>query len=444
MHDGTITSTRWQRFAWCLYDFADSAFPTVIVTAVYVLYFKNVVVGDGVPGRSDNLWGLANSAAALVVFLAAPLLGAVADLSGRKRHFLAACAGLCVVATALLSLTGEGSVALAMGLVIAAVVGFEGSCVFYNAFLPELVPPERMERLSGNGWALGYLGGLGCLLLCFPVASARPELVPLVVAGWFAVFAAVPLLVLRDRPRPARAPGAPSFLVQGIARFAGTLRRMREHGQLLRFLAAYFFFNNAVLTIIVFAVAFSSDSLGFTLGENIGLVVVMNVVAAPGAFAFGWVAERVGARRTILVSLGMWLAVVAGAELAVWPGLFEAEMAKGVFWGVAGLASLCIGAIQATSRTFVGQLAPEGRSGEFFGFMAFAGRGSAIVGPFVFGWVSQTFASQRAAVLSIGVFFVIGLVLMLRVQDPLRRAPARVKDDNWPPGFPPPVNAPRR
>jgi UMF1 family MFS transporter len=422
VEDGTLTSTRWQRFAWCLYDFADSAFPTVIVTAVYVLYFRNVVVGDTVPGRADHLWGLANSGAALIVFLTAPLLGAVADLSGRKRHFLAGAAALCIGATALLSLTGEGTVALAMALVIVAVVGFEGACVFYNAFLPELVPPERMERLSGNGWALGYLGGLGCLLLCFPVASARTELVPLVVAGWFAAFAVPPLLLLRDRPRPPREPGAPSFLVQGLARFAGTLRRIREHGQLLRFLLAYFFYNNAVLTIIVFAVAFSSESLAFTMGENIALVVVMNVVAAPGAFFFGWVAERFGARRTIVVSLLMWLAVVAGAELAVWPGLFEPGTAKGVFWGVAALASLCIGAIQATSRTFVGQLAPEGRGAEFFGFMAFAGRGSAIVGPFVFGWVSQACASQRAAVLSIGLFFVIGLILMLRVQDPLKRA----------------------
>ncbi len=422
MNDGTITSTRRQRFAWCLYDFADSAFPTVIVTAIYVLYFKNVVVGDAVPGRSDHLWGLANSAAALIVFLTAPLLGAVADLSGRKRHFLAGAAALCIIATALLSLTGAGTVALAMGLFVAASVGFEGACVFYNAFLPELVPPERMERLSGNGWALGYIGGLGCLLLCFPVASARTELVPLVVAGWFALFAVLPLVTLRDRPRPAREPGAPSFLVQGLARYSDTLRRIREHGQLVRFLAAYFFFNNAVLTIIVFAVAFSSDSLGFTMGENIALVVVMNVVAAPGAFVFGRVAERFGARRTIIVSLLMWLAVVAGAELAAWPGLFGPGEAKGVFWGVAGLASLCIGAIQATSRTFVGQLAPEGRSGEFFGFMAFAGRGSAIAGPFVFGWVSQTFASQRAAVLSIGLFFLIGLVLMLWVQDPLQRA----------------------
>lgn len=419
MHDGTTTSTRWQRFAWCLYDFANSAFPTVIVTAVYVLYFKNVVVGDAVPGRSDNLWGLANSGAALIVFLTAPLLGAVADLSGRKRHFLAGYAALCIAATALLSLTGDGTVALALALLVAAVVGFEGSCVFYNAFLPELVPPERMERLSGNGWALGYLGGLGCLLLCFPVASARTELVPLVVAGWFAVFAVPSVLVLRDRPRPPRDPAGPSLLAAGLARFAGTLRRVREHRQLVRFLAAYFFYNNAVLTIIVFAVAFSSDSLAFTLGENIALVVVMNVVAAPGAFFFGWVAERFGARRTIVASLLMWLAVVAGAEVAAWPGLFEAGTAKGVFWGVAGLASLCIGAIQATSRTFVGQLAPAGRSGEFFGFMAFAGKGSAIAGPLVFGWVSETLASQRVAVLSIGVFFLIGLILMLRVQDPL-------------------------
>jgi UMF1 family MFS transporter len=188
----------------------------------------------------------------------------------------------------------------------------------------------------------------------------------------------------------------------------------------VRFLVAYFFYNNAVVTIIVFAVAFSSDSLEFTMTESIMLIVAMNLIAAPGAYVFGRIAEKIGARRTIVVTLVMWLVVVGGAEVAAWPGLFTVVGAKTCFWGVAGLASLCIGAIQATSRTFVGQLAPPGRAGEFFGFMAFAGRGSAILGPPIFGVASDAFDSQRVAVLTIGAFFALGLILVLRVRDPRR------------------------
>jgi UMF1 family MFS transporter len=414
------SSTRGQRFAWCLYDFANSAFPTVIVTAIYVLYFKGTVVGDDPPGLSDRLWGTANSVAAAIVFVTAPLLGAIADLSGRKRHFLSAYVVLCVGTTAALSLTGPGTIGLAMALFIAASVGFEGSCVFYNAFLPELVSPDKMGRLSGKGWALGYVGGLLCMGAVFPLAQSAIELVPLVVAAWFALFSIPSLLKLRDRRPPLREPGSPSLLTAGLARFVGTLRSIREYRNLARFLVSYFFYNNAVITIIVFAVAFSSDTLQFTLTENIILIGVMNMIAAPGALAFGWIADRIGAKRTLVITLFMWLVVVGGAELAAWPGLFTVGGAKACFWGVAGLASLCIGAIQATSRTFVGQLAPAGRSGEFYGFMAFAGKGSAVLGPLVFGLASDAFDSQRVAVLTIGAFFLIGLLLLTRVVDPRR------------------------
>jgi MFS transporter, UMF1 family len=410
------TSTRAQRLAWCLYDFANSSFPTVIVTAVYVLYFKNVVVG-GDPGASDRLWGAANSAGAFLVFLTAPLLGAVADVSGRKRAFLAAYALTCAAATALLSLTGPGTVALAVGAFVVATVGFEGSCVFYNAFLPELVPESRMGRLSGAGWALGYVGGLLCLLAVLPLAAHRTALVPLVVAAWYLVFSLPSLLLLRDRARPVRAPGAPSYLVQGARRFVATLREIRRYPSLVRFLTAYFFFENAIVTVIVFTVAFTADTLRFGMTENVVLIVVMNAIAAPGALLFGRLADAVGCKRTLVVTVVMWLAVVVGAEIAAWPGLFSAGGAKGFFWGVAVLASLCIGASQATARTFVGLLAPEGRSGEFFGYMAFTGKGSAILGPLVFGVVSEAFASQRAAVATIGVFFAVGLALLLRVKE---------------------------
>ena len=412
------SSTRAERFSWCLFDFANSAYPTVIITAVYVIYFKEVVVGRANPGASDRLWGLANSMAEGILLVISPFLGAIADHAARKRLFMAGFTWLSVIATALLAWTGPGTVALSMALVVAATVGFEGSCVFNNAFLPDLVPKQQMERLSGAAWALGYLGGLGCLLLILPIARAHTQWVPLVVAAWFGLFSLPTLLLLRDRKRPAATSGSGSYLLVGFQRLRATITNLRAHQALWRFLVAYFFYNNAVVTIIVFAVAFSRDSLSFTTPENIALIAVMNVVAAPGALVFGWVAEKIGAKRCIVLSLFMWLAVVAGAELAAWPGLFSPQGAKACFWGVAALAALGIGSIQATSRTWVAQLTPPERAGEFFGFMGLAGRASAVLGPLIFGLSSDWFDSQRVALLSVGLFFLIGLALVLPLESP--------------------------
>jgi UMF1 family MFS transporter len=403
-----------QRFSWCLYDFANSAFPTVIITSVYVLYFKNVVVGGGELGRSDNLWGISNSIAAIAVFFSAPVLGAAADIAGRKQLFLIGFTLICVLATGLLFFTGPGTIALAMVLLIFAIIGFEGACVFYNAFLPELVSTEQMGRLSGKGWALGYLGGLGCLLAVKPLTGSHMELIPLLVALWFLVFAIPAFFSLKDRAAGKQISYTASIGL-GITRLKNTLGEIGKHRALVRFLISYFFYNNAVLTIIVFAVAFSSDSLGFTMSESVLLIIVMNMVASPGALAFGYLADRIGPKAVLVATLFIWLIVVAGSEAAVWPGLFSPQNAKSVFWAVAALASLAIGAIQATSRSFVGQMAPKGQSGEFYGFMAFAGKGSAILGPLVFGVVSDVFDSQRAAVGTIGLFFVAGLILLFRV-----------------------------
>ena len=431
-----IKSKPLERFAWCLYDFANSSFPTVIITAVYVIYFKETVVGEGEPGRGDALWGAANSLGALVVFFLAPLLGAVADFQGLKQKFLQAFTLLCVLSTGALVLTVSGTVVTAMVLLILGITGFEAACVFYNAFLPELVEEKKMGRLSGNGWALGYLGGLGCLLSFFHLAQANMRLVPLGVAAWYLVFSLPSLILLRDRRRNSRkeavggsiaqgakrslAQGAKRSLAQGAKRLLSTVTEIRQHQNLVKFLLSYFFYNNAVLTIIVFAVAFARQSLRFTVSESVMLMVVMNVIAAPGAFFFGKWVDRIGAKKTLVITLLMWLLVVVGAELSAWPGLFSAGAAKSFFWLVAGFASLCIGAVQATSRTFVGQMAPEGRAAEFYGFMAFAGKGSAILGPLVFGAASDAFDSQRVAVLTIGVFFVVGLLLLMRVRDQSR------------------------
>jgi UMF1 family MFS transporter len=197
------------------------------------------------------------------------------------------------------------------------------------------------------------------------------------------------------------------------------LRALRGHPTFLRFLAALFFYMNALDTVYVFAAIFANATLGFSTRDSIVLLIVMNVVAAPGAWLAGRVAGRIGAKRTIELTLVLWLVAIAAAVVAAWPGILALPARQTLFWGVAVLASLCIGGTQATSRTLVGQIAPAGQSGEFFGLMAFAGRASAIVGPLVFGVVSDATGEQRWAVASIGAFFLVGLVLMRRVPSTL-------------------------
>ncbi len=411
------------RLAWCLFDFANSGFPTVIVTALYVLWFKKVVVGAETKAAShagDLYWGLANAGAGLCVFLAAPLLGALADLGGWKRRFLIGSSLGCILATSLLPLAGPGRVMAAALLFLLATAFFEASLVFYNAFLPLLVPRGGIARLSGLGWGLGYFGGLGCLLACLPLvrggeaADLRPA--PWIVAAWFLLFAFPSFALLRDeKPAGGTRAGFGTAWMR-LRRTLGDLRR--EGGPLPRFLAAFFFYNNAVLAILAFTVDFTDHSLGFGLEENLVLIVVLNLAAAPGAVFFGRLATRIGTLRTLRLTLRLWLLALAGAILAAWPGLFSTEGAKTFFWGVAGLASLCIGAVQATSRSFLSLLAPPGRSAETFGLMAFAGKASGVLGPLVFGLVSVWAQDQRAAVGSLGLFFLAGLLLLGPMKEP--------------------------
>ena len=403
-------------WAWILFDFANSAFPTIIITALYVLYFKKVLVSDPRPGSGDWYWGLANSLGAFLVFLLAPALGFMADSGGRKSRFLRRASFLCVGATLGLGLLGPGDLGLGILLLILAILGFELAAVFYNAFLPEYAGSHSMARLSGLAWGLGYIGGLLSLLLCLPFLGEVQDLrnTAFLVAGWFLLFGLPTFLFVRDRDQ-----SSPKLsLAASYKKLGQSLRRLSSLGDLPRFLAAFFFYSNGLLTVIVFAVAFTDQSLGFSSRESLFLVLFLNLLAAPGAIVLGRLASRWGEKRTISWTLLAWLLVVLLSYLLTRRELLSLLMAKRAFWGVAALAALCIGATQATSRALVGQLAPQGQEGEYYGFMAFSGKASGVLGPLVFGLVSKLSGDQGLAILSIGAFFLIGLLLLRGVAEP--------------------------
>ncbi|GAB4308595.1 MAG: MFS transporter [Myxococcota bacterium] len=402
--------------AWIAYDFANSSFVTVIITAFYVLYFKAVVVG-GESGLGDFYWGLATSLSALILAVNAPFLGALADKGGAKKRLLVTFALFCVVSTALLWLVPPGAVFWGAAIFIVANIGFEAANIFYNALLPYIAPREKLGRISGFGWAFGYFGGIGCLLLALPLAkdgfgSENIETARLIfpmVAIFFLLSAIPSFLWLPEPSGTALTSGLIENFSESWKEVFNTSKRLPKNKNLSLFLLAYFFYEDGITTIIKFSSAFAVASLGFSVSESIQLLIVINLTAAAGAFAFGFVADKIGAKKSIIITLIIWLAVVLAAFLVT---------SKGGFWIIANLAGISLGSSQSLSRTLMAKLAPKERTGEYFGFMAICGRFSAIIGPLLFGAVSFIAQSQRPAVLAIAMLFAVGLALILKVKEP--------------------------
>ncbi|HKQ98082.1 MAG TPA: MFS transporter [Candidatus Polarisedimenticolia bacterium] len=411
--------------AWCLYDFADSSFTTLIVTVSYALYFRGVVAAD-LGARADFYWGLSIAASMITVALLAPVLGAAADASGRKKTFLACAAGTAILFTALLGFVGPGDLVAGTLLFILANVGYEGAHVFYNGFLPEIASDEEVGRISGYGWAVGYIGGLLALVLSLPLTRGGlgPENVATyrltfpVVAFFYLVFSLPIFLFLRERaPRRAIGPGA--LLRDGASRLAVTFRSLRGQGDLVRYLVAFVLYNDGVMTVISFAAIYAMHVIGFTTQQVTLLFLVTQLTAFAGAFGAGWLVDRIGPRHTIMITLVLWCGVVVGAFLA---------HTVPQFFVVGAFASIGMGSTQTASRSLMALLVPPGRSAEYFGFYGLTGKISAIFGPVIYGWVAAQAGSERPAVLSVAPFFVVGLLLLMTVDVArARRASGRLE-----------------
>lgn len=408
-------------FGWAMFDFANSSYATLIVTVAYSVYFTKLVAPGAV---ADMLWGVAMTVSNLTVMLLAPALGAAADETGRKREFLAVTAVLCLLGTLGLYFVMPGDVFMGLAFFVLSLVGFALGENLIAAFLPEISTPRNMGRISGFGWALGYLGGLGCLMACWPLLSGGFTLENLdnlrwawVVTGLFFLLSALPTFVLlRERaphcpPRPLSA-----YARASLARLSATAHSLGQFQDLARFLLTFFVFFSGLTTIIAFAAIYAERTLGFGSGELVLLFITLQVSSAVGAFAFGFVQDRLGARPCIRIALVMWIGVCIGAYLIE---------DKRLFWAVAFLAGLGIGSVQSASRALVGTFTPAGKSGEFFGLWGLAGKGSAMVGPLIFGAVSSLSGSQRVAIACTAVFFVAGLWGMGRIDEARGREAAR-------------------
>ena len=408
-------------FSWLLFDFANTSFSVMMVTFAFPLFFKNVIC-KGEP-MGDALWGFSISLSMLLVALISPVLGAAADYSGKRKRFLLFFTVASVLATATLSFFGPGMVAAAVILFIIANMGFEGGLVFYDAYIKELASPKSIGRVSGYGFAMGYLGAFSILLVVNPLLSKgivlsnmpNVQMSFLVVALFFALFAAPLFLVLRDEKKDDRPAISFASLISSIKEVRYTVQHIMSYPDLVRFLLAYFFYNDAILTVIAFSSIYAQNSLGFTTGELIQFFMLVQTTAIGGSVIFGFVTDKIGPQKTIVMTLMIWFVVIFAAIFAD---------SKELFFYTGMLAGMSMGSSQAASRSMMALLTPQEHVTEFFGFYdGTFGKASAIVGPLVFGLVSAQAGSQKVALASLLLFFTLGLLLMTRVRS-IRSGPA--------------------
>jgi UMF1 family MFS transporter len=405
--------------SWCLYDWANSAFTTLVVTFIYSTYFTQAIAPDAVTGTA--LWSRAVGLSALIIAVLAPVLGAAADKGGKRKRYLAMTTSLCVVATTLLAFVSPGSpnaVVLALAMFVIGNVGFETSQVFYNAFLPTIASPERIGRVSGYGWGVGYVGGLACMVVAL-VGFVQPE-VPwfglskangfhvratnLLVAGWFAAFSLPLFLFVREKP----VPGVRFDVAGAFREVAHTFRQVRRFGEVLKFLIARLVYNDGLVTVWAFGGIYAAGTFGMSLSEVMIFGIVLNVVAGAGALLFGFVDDRIGGKKTVLLTL---VALAAAIGLAVWAPSKSWLWVAGVLIGIFG------GPNQAASRSLMGRFVPARHQSEFFGFYEFSGKITSFFGPILLGSASVALGTQRAGVATLILFFVQRAVLLATVNE---------------------------
>jgi len=435
------------RLSWAMFDWANQPFFTIITTFIFVPYFTTVMVGDPVKGQV--MWGDVQSVAGLTIALLSPFLGSIADAGGPRKPWVLAFQALTVLGCFMLWWAYPGRpdlIWLTVAGLIVGTIGAEFSIVFNNAQLPSLVPPERLGRLSGLGWGMGYVGGL--LALFMVLAVSRPQMIGITppegevlfglktathdverlvgpaAAIWLVVFVLPMFLFTPDAP--GRGLGKIEAARQGVRSLIATFKALRHYRNPLLFLIAYMIYNDGLAAVIAFGGVYAAGTFGWTTTELGIFGIVLTVFATGGCFAGGWLDDRIGSRRTVQIAIvgtifaTLGIMSVGHADIffgvAVAPhesgdALFSSAGEK-VFLAFALLLGICMGPMQAASRTMIGRLAPPGMVTEFYGLFALSGRATTFMAPFLIGVFTQISASQRAALVVVLVFLVVGFALL--------------------------------
>jgi UMF1 family MFS transporter len=408
--------SRGKIFAWTLYDFGNTAYSVIIVTVIFSTYFTNMVAGG-----QRILWALSVSLSMVLAAVIAPPLGAAADYSRNKKSFLLLFTLISIICTALMFFVHARMVLFGMVLFIIANIGFEGGIVFYDAFLPSITSRRSYGRVSGYGFAMGYLGALAVLFLVnFMLPdSFAPDYVFYIrlsfvtAAGFFFVFS-LPMFIWVPEPASTveKTPGIIRIGFEQASRTFRTLFIERKHPSIARFLIAFFIYNDAILTIIAFAAIFAQDILHMSDRERIGFFAIVQTSAVVGSFLFGFITDKIGPKKTISITLLIWLTITIGAYFVT---------TVTTFYIVAMGAGAAIGSSQSASRSLMALLTPKEREAEFFGFYdGLCGKASAVVGPLIYGVIADM-TNERFAVLFLSLFFLVGLIILQGVTEPERK-----------------------
>jgi MFS transporter, UMF1 family len=402
--------------SWQIYDWANSAFAATIMAAVLPQFYSSVAGSTLNKTTATSYWGYSNTIAMMIIVIIAPVLGAISDHSRAKKKFLAICATIGIISTAFLAGTSNGMWLYASIVYIFGRIGFAGGNIFYDSLLPHVAGPDEIDKVSAEGYAYGYLGGgillainllmvLKPSLFCIPDAQWGARISFITVSVWWTVFS---IPIFKNVPEPyVVIPGdeSPNPLLAGYQRIKHTLTNVRNYKELVKFLIAFWLYNDGITTIIVMAVIFGAE-IGIGTVHLIGSILMVQFLGVPFTVFFGRLPKKFGTKNSLLLSLGIYSIIVI-------LGYFMQNAFH--FWILAFLVSMVQGGSQALSRSMFGSMVPMHKSAEFFGFYDMSGKFSGIIGPFIFGITGQLTGSSRISIISIIVFFLIGALVLAKV-----------------------------
>lgn len=416
-------------FGWCMYDWANSAYVTTVAVGVLPAYFAGTVAGSdemyiaGVKTSPTAVWAFVVALSSLIAFVAAPVLGAIADFSAAKKRFLIAFAYGGSLFTLLLFFCGSGDVYYTLILFLIAQVGFIGANVFYDAFITDVASPEKMDWVSGKGYSYGYVGGGLQFAFSLALVSGHDYLgiseglaarLAILMAGlWWAGFTLFTVKYLKEGGEPGTSRSLSEYVRIGVSRTLQTTRRVGQFRHLVLFLVAFMLYNDGIQTVIDMSSIYGTAELKLSTQTLMITLLIIQIIATFGALLFSWLANKIGSKRAIMVSLALWSGAV------IYAYFIQSAIE---FFGLGIIVGIVLGGSQALSRSFYGSMVPEGASAEFFGFYTVFSKFSAIWGPTAFGLVKQSLGSSRLAIISLIFFFVAGLILMAFVDEDQARA----------------------
>jgi len=406
-------------FYWGIYDWATSAYSTIILTFVFSSYFVNWVAPNKIDGVA--LWGSSLGIAGLFVALGGPILGAIADQSGLRKLWMAPFTALCIISVTLLWFVKPSSqyIPLGLSLVVIASISFEYSYIFYNAMLPDLAPPNKLGRWSGWGWMMGYAGGIACLFLCLLVTQTESlffsklietekiRSVFLLAACWIAIFSTPFFLFVPQTKMYSNLP-LRILIVESIKKLFSTIIHLKMTRNMVQFLIARMIYNDALITLFAFGGIYASAMFQMSEQEVLLFGISLNVSAGVGAGIFAIFDDLFGSKKMIVISL---IGLISTGMLAIF------SMTEIEFW----LAGLCmgifVGPVQASSRSYLARIAPKEMRTQMFGFYALSGKATSFIGPLTVSWITYLTDSMRFGMVSIMIYFFIGLILSLSIKD---------------------------